>query len=157
MPPGIPQGAPAPAAITYDSRLFDEKTAKEAKFAYDGSNQGSTWRSDAWDYIASRCPTAGPWLTWVEQQGSTEITGASMTQTAMSGDLMTELNPYVLSHHLWGSLQHGLHGKARQVFKGEKGHDGFNVWGILILEINSKTDCRRHGIRTRVQNPPKSQ
>jgi hypothetical protein len=74
----------------------------------------------------------------------------------MSGDLMTELNPFVISHHLWGFFQHGLHDDARRTFKGEKRQDGFNIWRILTLEINSQTDCRRHGIRTRVQNPPQA-
>jgi len=93
--------------------LFDEKTAKEPKFAYDGSTNGSTWRSDVWDYVVSRCPTAEPWLTWVERQGAVEITAEALTAKAMSGDLMTELNPFVISHHLWGFFQHGLHGEAR--------------------------------------------
>jgi hypothetical protein len=156
MPPGLPQGAPTPAVVSYDSRLFDEKTAQEPKFAYDGSNAGSTWRSDVWDYLVSKCPTAEPWLTWVERQGSSEITGEALTQAAMSGSLMTELNPFVLNHHMWGFLQHGLHGEARQAFKGEKRQDGFNVWRILTLEINSQTDIRRHGLRTRAQNPPQA-
>ena len=72
----------------------------EDRFAYDGSTNGSTWRSDVWDYVVSRCPTAEPWVTRVERQGSTEITAEALTAKAMSGDLMTELNPFVLSHHL---------------------------------------------------------
>ena len=146
----------SPTVITYDSRLFDEKTAKEPKFAYDGSDKGSTWRSDIWDYFVSKCSTAEPWLAWVERHGPVEITEASLTQTVMSGSFMTELNPFVLSHHMWGVLQHGLCGEARQVFKEEKRQDGFNIWRILTLEINSKTDCRRVGLRTRVQNPQRA-
>ena len=56
-----------------------------------------------------------------------EITEASLTQTVVSGGLMTELNPFVLGHHMWGFLQHGLCGEAMQVFKGEKRQDGFNI------------------------------
>ena len=102
--------------MTTLTRLFEEKTAREAQYSYDGSSKGSTWRSDVFDYFISKCPDAEPWLTWVEQQGPTEITGASMTQTAMSGDLMTELNPYVLSHHLRGFLNNNLTGDAFTIF-----------------------------------------
>jgi hypothetical protein len=42
------------AVITYDARRFDEKIAGEPKYAHDGSRGGSTWRSDVWDYVASR-------------------------------------------------------------------------------------------------------
>ena len=55
-----------------------------------------------------------------------------------------------------GFFQHGLHGEARQVFKLEKRQDGFNIWRLLLLEINSKTDCRRVGLRTRAHNPPQA-
>ena len=49
-----------PTVVAYDSLLFDGQTAKEPKFAYDGSDKGSTWRSDIWDYFVSKCPTAEP-------------------------------------------------------------------------------------------------
>ena len=140
--------------ITMTTKLFDEKTAREAKYAYDGENGGDSWRSDVVDYMLSRCPDAGPWITWVEEQGATEITAESMSAKAMS--LMTELSPIVLSHHMWGFLQHGLTGAARQVFKNNLRQDGFNIWRILVLEINSQTDCRRHGLRNQVQTPPQA-
>ncbi len=149
-PPGLPR---AGAGITLDSRLFDEKTAKEQKFAYDGEANGASWRSDVVDYIISRCPDAEPWLEWIELQGSKEITAVSMGDHARDGPSMTEFNPFVLSHHMWGFLQHGVSGAARQLFKAEKRRDGFNVWRLLVLEINSQTDCRRHGLRVKVQNP----
>ena len=84
---------------------------------------------------------------WVERRGSREITAELMTHAAVSGDFMAGLSPFVLSHHLWGFLQHGVTGEAGQIFKGEKRQDGFNVCGILALEINSKTDCHRVGLR----------
>ena len=70
----------------------------------------------------------------MERQGPDEITEAKLTEVVMSGALMTELNPFVLSHHLWGFFQHGLQGEARQVFKAEKRQDGFNIWRVLTLE-----------------------
>jgi hypothetical protein len=153
-PPGLPRAGGS--VISYDARLFGETTAKEPKYAYDGSRGGSTWRSDVWDYVVSRCPIAEPWVSWVERQGSNEITEAKLTEVIMNGVLMTELNPFVFSHHLWGFSQHGLQGEARQVFKAERRQDGFNIWRVLTLEINSQTDCRRHGLRARVQNPPRA-
>jgi hypothetical protein len=123
-----------------ETRLFDEKTAKEPQFAYDGASNGGTWRSDVWDYMISRCPSAEPWLKWAEQQGAVEITSGVLTAKAMSGDLMTELSPFVLSHHMWGFFHHGLREEARQVFKLERRHDGFNVWRLVLLEVNSQTD-----------------
>ena len=45
-----------------EPRLFDKKTAKEPKYAYDGASNGGTWRSDVWDYVVSKCPNAEPWL-----------------------------------------------------------------------------------------------
>ena len=90
-----------------ETRFFDEKTANEAKYAYDGASNGGTWRSDVWDYVVSKYPSAEPWLKWAEQQGAVEITRESLAATAMSGELMTEVNPFVLSHHLWGFFQHG--------------------------------------------------
>jgi hypothetical protein len=64
---------------------------------------------------------------------------------------MTEMCPYILSHHVWGFLQHSLSGSARQTFKNTKRRDGLNVWRLLVLEVNSQTHCRRAGLRDRVQ------
>ena len=92
--------------ITTQTRLFDEKTARESQYHYEGGSQGSTWRSDVFDYFISKCPDAEPWLIWVEQQGSTKIESDVLAAEALSGDLMTEISPEVLSHHIWGFLQH---------------------------------------------------
>ena len=64
---------------------------------------------------------------------------------------MTELSPYILSHHVWGFLQHCLTGAARQTFKNTSRRDGLNVWRQLVLEVNSQTACRRLMLRDRVQ------
>ena len=66
---------------------------------------------------------------------------------------MSEINPTVLSHHMWGFLQHGLSGSARQTFKNTTRRDGSNVWRLLVLKVNSQTECRRYGLRDRVQMP----
>ena len=63
---------------------------------------------------------------------------------------MTEMSPYILSHHVWGFLQHCLTGAARQTFENTDIRDGLNVWRQLVLEVNSQTACRRHGLRARV-------
>ena len=49
------------------TRLFEEKTAREASYRYDGGKNGSSWRSDVYDYFISKCPDADPWLKWVEK------------------------------------------------------------------------------------------
>jgi hypothetical protein len=51
-----------------ESKPFGEKTAKKPKYAYDGASSGCTWRSDVWDYVVSKYPSAEPWLKWAEQQ-----------------------------------------------------------------------------------------
>ncbi len=48
-------------------------------------------------------------------------------------------------------VQHCLSGTARQTFKATARHDGLNVWRKLTLEINSRTDCVRHGLRNKCQ------
>ena len=49
-------------------------------------------------------------------------------------ELMTdELNPVILSHHIWAFLHHCLGGAARQVFKSTARQDGLNVWRKLCL------------------------
>ena len=133
------------------TRLFEEKTAKDAQFQYDGETKGASWRSDTFDYFISRCPDAQPWLEWAERKGAEEITDVAMNEEKRDSTLMTELNPYVISHHIWGFLQHSLSGAARQTFKNTKRRDGLNVWRLLVLEVNSQTHCRRHGLRDRVQ------
>ena len=144
-PPGIGPN------ITMTSRVFEEKTAKDASFQYDGVNRGATWRSDVADYFISKCPDGMPWLDWVESQGAVEITREAIDQEKRDHHLMTEFDPYVLSHHMWGFLQLCLTGAARQTFKNTGKRDGFNVWRALVLKINSQTACRRHGLRDRVQ------
>ena len=104
--PGGPPGVMP--TITTQTRLFDEQTAREAQYHYEGGSPGSTWRSDVFDYFISKCPDAEPWLIWVEQQGSTKIESDVTAAKALSGDLMTEISPEVLSHHIWGFLQHCL-------------------------------------------------
>ena len=74
-----------------------------------------------------------------------------MDEEKRNSMLMTELCPYVLSHHIWGVLQHSVSGAARQTFKNTRRRDGLNVWRSLVLEVNSQTACRRHGLRDRVQ------
>ena len=149
--PGSPPGMAS--AVTTHTRLFEEKTARDSQFAYDGNAKGSTWRSDVFDYFISKCPDAEPWLVWVEQQGAKKIEESSITAKALSGDLMTEISPFVLSHHIWGFMQHCLSGAAKQTFKNTARRDGFNVWRVLVLAINSQTPCRRYNLRDRVQSP----
>ncbi len=140
--------------LTVSSKLFEEKTARERTYQYDGNpeKQGPAWRSDIFDYFVSKCTAAGPWLEWAEQQGAREITAEELHRVKMSGFLMTdELSPIVLSHHLWGFLQHCLSGSARQTLKNTGRHDGLNVWRKLTLEINSRTACVRQTLRNRCQ------
>ena len=153
-PGGPPGNAPA---ITTHTRLFEEKIARESQYHYDGDSKGSTWRSDVFDYFISKCPDAEPWLTWVEQQGSNKTESPAMAAKALSGELMTEISPEVLSHHIWGFLQHCLGGAAKQTFKSTARRDGSNVWRELVLKINSQTDCRRFGLLNRVQSPSQPQ
>ena len=53
-------------------------------------------------------------------------------------------------------LQHGLGGAARPTFKNSARRGGFNVWRLLVLKVNSQTECRRFGLRDRVQMPPQA-
>ncbi len=110
------------------SRVFEEKTAKESMFQYDGVNRGTTWRSDVFDYFISKCPDGMPWLEWAEKRGAVEVTNEAIDAKKLSGKLMTEINPYVFSHHVWGFLQLCLTGAARQTFKNTAKRDGLNVW-----------------------------
>ena len=73
------------------------------------------------------------------------------TFSGMGHEFMAELCHYVLSRHIWGFFQRSLSGAARQTFKNTKRRDGLNVWRLLVLEVNSQTHCRRHGLRDRVQ------
>jgi len=93
--------------ITMASKLFEEKTALAKNYQYDGVplNNGHEWRSDVFDYFISKCPAAGPWLRWAEEKGSAEISGDDVSRTLQDGELMTDdLNPLVLSHHVWAFL-----------------------------------------------------
>ena len=153
---GVPPGLRSEEAgkITLTTRLFEEKTAREKAMQYDGVplNHGHEWRSDVFDYFVSKCPAAGPWLTWAEQHGPAEITNEAIQQALQDNVLMTDdLNPVVVSHHIWAFLQHCLTGAGKQVFKATARQDGLNVWRKLTLEINSRTDCVRHALRNQCQ------
>ena len=145
-------------AITMASKLFEEKTARETAFQYDGVSNGASWRSDLFDYFIAKCPDGQPWIEWAERMGATIIT-PEMIDAEKRGTpkLMTELDPYVLSHHMWAFLQHCVSGVARQTFKNTGRRDGLNVWRALVLEINSQTACRRHGLRDKVQMQPQAE
>ena len=136
------------------TKLFEEKTAREKPYQYDGcpDRNGASWRSDTFDYFVAKCPAAAPWLDWAERRGSAEITPEELHRVMMDGQLMTDdLNPVVLSHHIWAFLQHCLTGPARQVYKSTRRQDGLNVWRKLTQEINSRTDCVRHRLRNQCQ------
>ena len=120
---------------------------------YSGDCRGSIALRLSKNGFAYRCPDAAPWLTWAEHQGATKIDDSSMSAMALGGGLMTEISPPVLSHHVWGFLQHCLSGSARQTFMNTARRDGFNVWRLLVLKINSQTDCRRLGLRDQAQCP----
>ena len=125
MPPGL-LGEDF-GKLTLTSKIFEEKTAREKPYQYDGNPEknGPAWRSDTFDYFVSKCPAAGPWLAWAEAHGPMEITGTELVQAKMDNALMTdEFNPTVLSHHVWGFLQHCLSGTARQTFKATARQDG---------------------------------
>ena len=157
MPPGLVEEEFG--ALTLQSKIFEEKTAREATYVYEGipENGGHAWRSDTSDYLISKCPGAGPWLSWVEEQGSKDITHGMIDAKKQSGELMTDaLSPHVLSHLLWGFLQHGLRGVARQTFKNTPRQDGFNVWRKLTMAIKSRTDCVRYTLRNQCQTPPQA-
>ena len=134
------------------SKVFEEKTARDKAMAYDGNpDNGATWRSDVYDYFVSKWPDCEPWLSWAEEQGATAITPGAIDDHKRSGVAMTEIDPYVFNHHVWGFLQHCLSGPARQTFKAAKRQDGMNVWRQLVLKINSKTECRQLTLRNRCQ------
>ena len=73
---------------------------------------------------------------WAEQRGAVEITPAMLHETKCGGELMTEVEPVVLSHHIWAFLHHCLSGSARQVFKNTPRQDGLNVWRQLMLDYS---------------------
>ena len=137
------------------SKIFEEKTARDKAMQYDGNaNVGASWRSDVYDYFPSKWPDCEPWLRWCEEQASTPITPGLIDEYKRSGSAMTEVDPYVFNHHVWGFLQHCLTGTARQVFKRAKRQDGMNVWRELVLKINSKTECRQQMLRNKCQTQP---
>ena len=140
------------------SKVFEEKTARDKAYQYDGSagRGGSSWRSDTFDYFVAKLPEAGPWLQWAEKQGPREITIGMLQDIKAGGHLMTELDPVVLSHLVWAFLHHCLTGAARQVFKNTTRQDGLNLWRQLTLEINSRTECVRHRLRNKCQQPPQA-
>ena len=151
-PPGL-QGEDM-GRISLTSRLFEEKTARERTYQYDGcaDRNGSAWRSDTFDYFVSKCPAAGPWLQWAERCGAQDISHEMVQRMKASGELMTDdFNPTVLSHHVWAFLHHCLSGAARQLYKNTARQDGLNIWRKLTLEINSRTECVRHRLRNRCQ------
>ena len=80
------------------------------------------------------------------------ITPELIDEHKRSGIAMTEIDPYVFNHHVWGFLQHCLSGSARQVFKRTPRQDGMNVWRQLVLKINSKTECRQQTLRNKCQS-----
>ena len=162
MPPAGPMAVEKPPGLrgedghrlTLSSKIFEEKTAREKAFQYDGVplHNGHEWRSDTFDYFVSKCPAAGPWLSWAENHGAEDVTAEGISETLRENALMTDdLQPEVLSHHVWGFLQHCLSGAGKQIFKGTARQDGFNVWRKLTLEINSRTDCVRHALRNQCQ------
>ena len=145
--------------VTLATKLFEEKTAREPTYQYNGcpDRNGPAWRSDIFDYFVSKCPSAGPWLEWAERCGSREITAEELSRVQRSGELMVDdLNPAILSHHLWAFLHHCLTGAARQVYKNTDRRDGLNVWRKLTQEINSRTDCVRHRLRNRCHQVPQA-
>ena len=80
------------------TKLFEEKTAREKSYQYDGSadRSGPTWRSAVFDYFISKLPASGPWLKWAEQHPG-EITSEVLAATKQSNALMTDdLEPLVL-------------------------------------------------------------
>ncbi len=98
-PPSLPPGLLGEelGKLTLSSKVFEEKTAREKPYQYDGNpeKQGPAWRSDTFDYFVSKCTAAGPWLTWAERHGPIEITAEEIVHTKMSNVLMTD----DLNHH----------------------------------------------------------
>ena len=120
--------------MTFLTRLFDEKTAKDDKYRYNGEDKGATWRHDVFDYMVSRCPDAELILKWAELQGSRTITREELK---LGLPLAVEINAEVLAHHVWGFLQHCLTQSALRVFRNSEKRNGLDIWRQLTLEINS--------------------
>ena len=59
-PPGMPAGLRGEdfGTLTLQSRVFEEKTAREPMYRYDGvpEHGGHAWRSDTSDYFIAKCP-----------------------------------------------------------------------------------------------------
>ena len=137
------------------SKVFEEKTARDKSMQYDGNAEaGASWRSDVYDYFVSKWPDCEPWLRWAEEQAATVITPELIDEHKRPDPMMTEVDPHVFNHHVWGFLQHCLSGTARPVFKRAKRQDGMNIWRQLVLKINSKTECRQQTLRNKCQNQP---
>ena len=115
--------------MTLNTQLFEEKTAQQKCYQYDGSadRSGPAWRSDVFDYFVSKLPASGPWLRWAEQR-TEEVTGTLLAEMKMSNELLTDdLSPTVLSHHIWAFLHHCLVGTAKQIFKSTDRQNGLEV------------------------------
>ena len=94
--------------VTWTTKLFEDKTALDAGYQWDGAKGGHTWKRETRDYLIGRCPPIKELLDYAEQADDSPIIpsarGLTINGTERVFDLDGE-NLGVISGHLWGFLQ----------------------------------------------------
>ena len=111
---------------------------------------------DVLDYFGSKCRDAIPWVMWIEKQGSTEVTTDMCYAALQAGTVKSEVDPNIISYHIWGFLSPGMRGTAKQTFRQwDRVLDmsGFNVWRSLVLFIKPTAECKKFQLVRKVQHP----
>ena len=143
---GTPDGAQARHAhgpVTKTSRpLFDCKDAKDNLPRYNGREKGAIWRKKITYYLVGRCSDIRNLLRWAELQEE-PITEASVRRARMCEDTlqMMEIDPVVISYHLWAFLNVSLLDDAWAIYDAAEMENGLEVWRRVNLEVTQRTQA----------------
>ncbi len=136
------------------NKLFDDKVALSAAYAYDGNTNGEHWRRKVRGYWVSKCPALLPILDRAEDMDEKEITLKMLKRETNSCRWMTEIDISRVGEVIWGFLNLCLQDRAHTCFEGADTLNGFDGWRLVVQHVHQGQQLHKAVLRRLVKNPP---
>ena len=146
----------APFQVSWNTRIFEEKTAERQDFKYDATSSGDAdgWVKRVEEYIVGKCPALGPWMAWAASLGrgvviTPEMINEADRWQASPGEVQT------LNGHLWWFLGLCTVGAGKVMYRTAITHNGLDAWRILRAFIGDRSPQKRQLLREKLKSTPK--
>ncbi len=143
-----------PVTVGTLNKLFDDKVAISAEYAYDGGDDGDHWLTKIRNYFVSKCTAMLPILKWAENLGDTVITKDIIEDADKQHRWLADATLIQVGGVVWGFLNMALKKEALTCFKGAATLNGLDAWRRVVRHVRRGKNVRLDTLRKMVRSPP---